>query len=127
MFNPNAQKLTITLFVYITLALTLSSPSDAKGFASDGASRRDHTNLKRIVKKRSPFPQAANDAGILGPLVGAGANPTSITTSDTSSALQTSLSATLTSLTSDTTAATTTGTDTTSAVSRVPPDMFTPY
>lgn len=74
---------TLTLVLYLTLALALLS-------AHANPERRNHVNLKRILKKRAPQASdaaATNTAGgILGPLVGAQAAPTPATTSQTTAA-----------------------------------------
>ncbi|KAF5385285.1 hypothetical protein D9615_001385 [Tricholomella constricta] len=61
----NPRKFTLTLFVYIALVLALSASSNAH------IQQRGHANLKRLIKKRSPFPQ--DDGLPLGPVAGAGA------------------------------------------------------
>jgi len=59
MFIAKPDKLALTLVFSIGLALALAGTSDAKGFASESAHRRDHVDLNRMIKKRSPFPQRA--------------------------------------------------------------------
>lgn len=87
------KKLTLTLFIYVALVFTLTASSEAKGFQH--VQHRDHVNLKRLIKKRSPLPQAT--ATPLVPLAGAAPPPPSFSTvsasSSTVSASETTISA----------------------------------
>ncbi|KAG5647582.1 hypothetical protein DXG03_008935 [Asterophora parasitica] len=66
MLFSNPRKFTLTLFVYSALLLALSASASAH------IQQRDHANLKRLIKKRSPFPQDQPPVP-LGPVAGAGA------------------------------------------------------
>jgi hypothetical protein len=53
MLPPRPQRLVFTLVLYITLALTLASVTEAR--VDDNVLRRDHVVLNRLVKKRLPL------------------------------------------------------------------------
>ncbi|KAG5653352.1 hypothetical protein H0H81_000974 [Sphagnurus paluster] len=63
MLFSNTRKFTLTLFIYTAIVLTLAASSNAH------IQQRDHANIKRLIKKRSPFPQDI----VLPPVAGAGA------------------------------------------------------
>ena len=65
MLLSNLRKITLTLFFYSALVVTLAISSEAH------IHQRDHASLKRLVKKRSPFPQEPSRT--VGPVAGAGA------------------------------------------------------
>ncbi|KAF9462098.1 hypothetical protein BDZ94DRAFT_1368125 [Collybia nuda] len=91
MFVTKPIKLTLTLFLYVALVFTLSASSEAKSFQH--VQHRDHVNLKRLIKKRSPLPQATTTP--LVPLAGAAPPPPTFSSeSTTSSAVSSSDTAT---------------------------------
>lgn len=109
MLPKNPKKLTLTLFFTLTLALTLASLSDAKSFAS--VERRDHTNLKRFIKKRAPFPDDNLGA------IGAAAAPSISSTAADTAAVTSTAADTVTSAAAATSTAATTSTSTSDSVS----------
>ncbi|KAF9479719.1 hypothetical protein BDN70DRAFT_671117 [Pholiota conissans] len=100
----SSRRLIVPLFVY--LSLLLATAVDAHDVLLQ---RRDHTNLKRLMKKRSPFPADDVPPSVV---VGAGIIPTlPATTTDSTSTTSTTGS------TSGTTSTTTTGSSTTTGTS----------
>ncbi|KAJ6604491.1 hypothetical protein DFH09DRAFT_1300705 [Mycena vulgaris] len=80
--------LSLTLFVSVLLTLAVTS-AEAHDFPQ--ANRRDHDNLKRLVRKRSPFPQdLVGDLGVVN--VGGPALPSGTSTSVSASATSASAS-----------------------------------
>ncbi|KAJ7487427.1 hypothetical protein B0H11DRAFT_2013279 [Mycena galericulata] len=57
----NSRNLSLTLFVSMLLTLAVTSV-EAHDFAQPN--RRTHDNLKRLVRKRSPFPDIGSDLGL---------------------------------------------------------------
>ncbi|KAI0307686.1 hypothetical protein B0F90DRAFT_1813107 [Multifurca ochricompacta] len=71
------RKLAITLFFYVTILLFLAGTSSANGISPNSGRRRDHVNLKRMIKIRAPAPPVARQLSLGDGLgaIGAGANP----------------------------------------------------
>lgn len=107
MFITKSQNLTLTLFVYIALVLSLTVTSEAH------IQQRDHVNLKRLIKKRSPFPQG--DAPLV-PVAGAGAAVPSFPPTSSAASTSTSISATSTSVSQSTVSVSSTSTSSTVGV-----------
>ena len=73
MFITNPQRLCITLVFYIAIVLALITASEAKGYAQPA--RRGHGSLNRLVKKRSPQADPKANPQEVGPVIGAGGQP----------------------------------------------------
>lgn len=112
-------KISLTLFLIVISLLVLASDVQATSFVSaPGISRRDHTVLKRFVKKRAPpstndqdqsTSDGSSSGGLLSGLIGAGSNPpTDGNNTDTSTTTTTTQSSTTTETTATTTNSTTT-------------------
>jgi len=110
-------KISLTLFLIAISLLVLVSDVQATSFVSaPGISRRDHTVLKRFIKKRAPPStndqgQSTPDNSIVDGLIGAGSNPPDggdNTTNNTTTTTTTSSSSTTTETTATTSNSTTT-------------------
>ncbi|KAJ7042404.1 hypothetical protein C8F04DRAFT_1075783 [Mycena alexandri] len=85
----NPQNLSLTLFVSLLLTVAV----DANDFAHPN--RRAHDDLKRLVKKRSPFPQTGGtDGGLLGGIANFVGDPNSASAAGNSASAAASASAT---------------------------------
>jgi hypothetical protein len=101
-------KLTLTLFTYVALALLIASAAEAT--TAQDINRRDHAQLNRMLKKRSPSPQ-------LVPVVGAAPDPATATAASSTTNADTATSAATTSSSSSSNAATTTSATSTTTTS----------
>ncbi|KAG5220126.1 Kinase protein [Salix suchowensis] len=100
MFVAEPRKLTLTLLVYLGIALALVGSVKASDLNHEGLLRRDHMNLKRMFKKRSPQTPNFRVGDTPGPVAGAGSDPASLSESSSSASATPSASSISTSASS---------------------------
>ncbi|KAF9502502.1 hypothetical protein BDN71DRAFT_1438136 [Pleurotus eryngii] len=117
MFVAEPRKLTLTLLVYLGIALALVGSVKASDLNHEGLLRRDHMNLKRMFKKRSPQTPNFRVGDTPGPVAGAGSDPASLSESSSSASATPSASSISTSASSTASSVSSTSSSTSSSIS----------